>query len=246
MKTTAIKGIIIPLFVTLLCLILLTPTNVKAQDKPVKNTKTVRVERAMVINQNKKDAKLTDDQKAKIKDLRLENMKDLQSLKAKSEEIAAHLKTLNVAEKPDNKAVFKTIDEMVAVRGDIMKREFTFKQSVKALLTPDQLKELQLRQLNKRPDMGGRNQKWGRQGNRNFGHGQMMQRGGMNRPGQMQRGGMNRPGQMMQRGGGMNRPGQMMQHGQMGQGMNGQMPQVQMQKRFQMMRQAKADSTKVK
>ncbi|MDP4289690.1 MAG: Spy/CpxP family protein refolding chaperone [Bacteroidota bacterium] len=237
MKTVGIKGIFIPLAITLLCFIFISQNNAFAQDKPAKNVRTVRVERAKVINQGNANLKLTDDQKAKMKDLRFEQEKAMQSLKAQSQEMAAHLRTLKLADKPDNKAIFKTIDEMVAVHGDIMKRQITFEQSMKAILTPEQLKEFQIRQMNRRAHMGGRNQFWGQAGNRNFGRMQMMGRNGMNRPGmmgaQMGQGGMRPQGQMM------NRPNF---------GGNQMMPQVQMQKRIQMMRQhqMKADSTKAK
>jgi Spy/CpxP family protein refolding chaperone len=239
MKTNAIKGKFIPLLVTGLCLIFLAPHSIMAQDKQAKNVKTIKIE-TKEIRQEKSALKLTDDQKAKMKDLRVENMKVIQTLKAQSQELKAHLKTLNLAEKPDNKAIFKTIDELTANRGEIMKHMITFKQSVKAILTPEQLKAFELRRMNRHMGMGGHNQMWGQQGNRNFGRGQMMQRGGMNRPGIMRRGGQMGQGGMRPQGPMMNRPdndsGHMMPHGQM-------------QKRFQMMRQGRplpSDSTKLK
>jgi hypothetical protein len=257
MKTIAIKGRIIPLLITGLCLVFLASNSALAQNRQVKNVKTVRIE-AKEISQGNPALKLTVEQKAKIKDLRIENMKAVRTLKAQGEELKAHLKVLTIAGN-DNKAIFKTIDELTANHGDMMKRMITFKQSVKALLTPVQIKALELRVINKHLAMRRRNQMGRMQGNRNFGRGQMMQRGGMNRMGQMQRGGMNRPGQMMMRGG-MNRPGQMGQGGmrpqgqmmnrQGGQGFGGQMsPQAQMQRRMQMFRQrrpAVSDSTKTK
>ena len=248
MKTIAIKGRIIPLLVTGLCMIFLASNSALAQNRQAKNVKTVNIE-AKEVKKGNQALKLTVDQKAKIKDLRIENMKAVGTLKAQGEELKAHLKVLTIAGN-DNKAIFKTIDELTANHGDMMKRMITFKQSVKALLTPEQLKALELRGINKHMQMRRRNQMGRMQGNRNFGRGQMMQRGGMNRPGQMQRGGMNRPGQMMQRGqGGMRPQGQMMNR-QGGQGFNGQMsPQVQMQRRMQMMRQSRpavSDSTKTK
>jgi Spy/CpxP family protein refolding chaperone len=210
-----------------------------AQDRQAQNVKTIKIE-AKEIRQGNSALKLTDDQKAKMKDLRVDHMKAVQTLKAQSQEMKAHLKTLNLAEKPDNKAIFKTIDELTANQGEIMKHMITFKQSVKAILTPEQIKALELRRMNGHMRMGGRNQMWGQQGNRNFGPRPMMQRGGMNRPGMMQRGGQMGQGGMRPQGQMMNRPGnggrQMMQQGQM-------------QKRFMMIRQGHpmpADSTKTK
>ena len=260
MKTIAIKGRIIPLLITGLCLVFLASNSALAQNKQAKNVKTINIE-AKEVKQENNPAKLTDDQKAKIKDLRMENMKAVRTLKAQNEELKAHMKTLNIAEKPDNKAIFKSIDELTSNQAEMMKKMITFKQSVKALLTPEQLKALELRGgMNRHMGMGDRNQRGRMQGNRNFGRGQMMQRGGMNRMGQMQDGGMNRQGQMMQRGqgqmgqgqmgqGGMRQQGQMMNH-QGGQGFGGQMtPQAQMQRRMQMYRQGRpaiSDSTKTK
>jgi len=239
MKTNAIKGKIIPLLITVLCLIFLAPNNIMAQDRQAKNVKNIKIE-AKEIRQGNNALKLTDDQKAKMNDLRVEHMKAVQTLKAQSQELKAHLKTLNLAEKPDNKAIFKTIDELTANQGEIMKHMITFKQSMKTILTPDQLKALELRGMNRHMGMGGRNQIWGQQGNRNFGHRPMMQRGGMNRPGMMQRGGQMGQGGMRPQGQMTNRPdnggGQMMQQGPM-------------QKRFMMIRQGHplpADSTKTK
>jgi len=250
MKTIAIKGRIIPLLITGLCLVFLASNSALAQNKQAKNVKTVNIEAKEVKNENN-PAKLTDDQKAKIKDLRIENMKAVRTLKAQNEELKAHLKTLNIAEKPDNKAIFKTIDELTANQAEMMKKMITFKQSVKALLSPEQLKALELRGgMNRHMGMGDRNHMGRMQGNRNFGRGQMMQHGGMNRMGQMQDDEMNSPGQMMQRSqgqmgnGGMRSKGQMMNH------QGGQMaPQAQMQRRMQMFRQeriAVSDSTKTK
>lgn len=264
MKTNALKGIIIPLFITTVCSIFLVTNSALAQNNQTKKITNVRVEQAQVVNPGNEANKLTDDQKAKIKDMRIEHMKSIQTLKAQNAELTAHLKTLNIAEKPDNKAIFKTIDEITALRGDIMKRNITFEQSIKSLLTPEQIKALEMRRMNGRFAMGGRNQNFGQQGNRNSGRGQMgggqMGRGGM-RPqgqmmqrGQMGQGGMSPQGQMMQRGqmgqGGAMRPqGQMMQRGQMGQGGGQMMPQGQVQKRFQIIRQGQpnvSDTTKTK
>ena len=234
MKTKALKGIIIPLFITTICSIFLFTNSVLAQNNQTRKVTTVRVQSAQEVNPANAALKLTDDQKAKIKDLRIEHMKATQSLRAQNAELVAHLKTLNLAEKPDNKAIFKAIDEMTAMRGDIMKRNITFRQSIKAILTPEQIKAMELRKMNGRFAMGARNQNRGQQGNRNFGRGQMQQRG------QMGRGGMRPQGQMMQRGpkgqGGMGPQGPMMNR--QGQGLGGgqMMPQGQMQRRFQIIR----------
>ena len=227
MKTIAIKGLIINLFITGLSLIILAPNTAIAQDKPERNVKTVRVEKTIRGNQHKMVSRLTEDQKTKIKDLRLDHMKAIQLLKAQSEELAAHLKTLNLAEKPDNKAIFKTIDEMMTTRGEIMKRMFSFKQALKAILTPEQIKEMEARHFNNRLGMGNMHQRWGQQGGRNFGRGDMMQQNRMHSEQMEQQQMMQQQQMMMHHQQMMNQQGQEFGDGQMS-------PQMQMKRRFQM------------
>ena len=236
MKTISIKGLIINLFITGLSLIILAPNNAIAQNKPEKNIKTVRVEKAFRGHEGKMVAKLTADQKTKIKDLRLEHMKAIRLLKAQSEELEAHFKTLNLAEKPDNKAIFKTIDEMTATRGEIMKRMVSFKQAFKSILTPEQIKEMELRQLNNRLGLNNMNQNRGQQGGRNFGRQHMMHSGQMPQEQMMQQQMMMKHQQMM------NHQGPNFGDGQMS-------PQMQMKKRFKVIQEDQPktpDTTTVK
>ena len=189
MKANRMKGMFIPVFITWLCLVFLMPNNVMAQNKPEEVMK-VRTERAVRSDQGKKATQLSEDQKGKIKDLRIDHAKAIELLKAESAEYAAHLKTLNLAENPNNKAIFKTIDEMMTNRGEIMKRMVSFKQAFKAILTPEQIKEMEARHLYSRMEKGGKNQRFNQRGRRDFGSGQMIQRDWMSRQGQMQHGQM--------------------------------------------------------
>jgi Spy/CpxP family protein refolding chaperone len=81
---------------------------------------------------------LTEDQMTKIKSLRLEMMKETNPLKAQMKEKKAHLNTLAIAEKADMKAIEKTIDEMGAIRVQMMKAHAKMRQDVRAILTDDQ------------------------------------------------------------------------------------------------------------
>jgi len=81
---------------------------------------------------------LTEDQMTKIKSLRLETMKETTPLKAQMKEKKAHLNTLAIAEKADMKAIEKTIDEMGAIRVQMMKAHAKMRQGVRAILTDDQ------------------------------------------------------------------------------------------------------------
>ncbi len=89
MKTKALKGIIIPLFITTICSIFLVTNSVMAQNNPNKKVTTVRVERARVVDSGNAANKLTAEQKTKIQDLRIEHMIAIQTLKAQNAELTS-------------------------------------------------------------------------------------------------------------------------------------------------------------
>ncbi len=77
---------------------------------------------------------LTDDQKKKIEDLQLAHLKEVNQTRALLKEKQAHLRTLQVADKPDNNAINKTIDEITSIKNDLMKKHEAHRQAVRALL----------------------------------------------------------------------------------------------------------------
>ncbi len=81
---------------------------------------------------------LTDVQKQKIEDLNLAHTKDMTSLKNQMNEKDAHLKTLQTADKADMTAINKTIDEISALKADMMKKCTANRQSIRDLLTDKQ------------------------------------------------------------------------------------------------------------
>ncbi|OFX36022.1 MAG: hypothetical protein A2X08_08185 [Bacteroidetes bacterium GWA2_32_17] len=81
---------------------------------------------------------LTDVQKQKIEDLTLAHTKSMTGFKNQMNEKNAHLKTLQSADKADMTAINKTIDEISAIKGDMMKTCAANKQSIRALLTDKQ------------------------------------------------------------------------------------------------------------
>ena len=87
---------------------------------------------------------LTDVQKTRIKDLMYERNKDKQMMKAQLAEKKAHLRTLTLADAPDRNAINKTIDEMSALQGNMMKHSIDMKFNIKSVLTPDQCKEWEM------------------------------------------------------------------------------------------------------
>ncbi len=81
---------------------------------------------------------LTDQQKKQIEDFHLAHMKEMTPLKNQMGEKRAHLKTLRTADKPDNNAINKTIDEITNLQNQMMKKCETHFQSVRGILTDKQ------------------------------------------------------------------------------------------------------------
>lgn len=81
---------------------------------------------------------LTDVQKQKIEDLKLAHTKAMTGFKNQMNEKNAHLKTLQSADKADMAAINKTIDEISAIKADMMKTCAANKQSIRSLLTDKQ------------------------------------------------------------------------------------------------------------
>jgi Spy/CpxP family protein refolding chaperone len=81
---------------------------------------------------------LTDDQTAKIKKIKTAYLKDVMQLKNQLAEKKAHQRTLMTVDKPDVAAIDKTIDEIGALKIEMMKKEAKHKVAVRALLTDEQ------------------------------------------------------------------------------------------------------------
>ena len=82
--------------------------------------------------------KLTDEQKAKLKDLKIAHQKETLKLRNKMGELHAHLRTLSTAEVADMKAINATIDEITQTQNQMMKSREGFKQQIRAMLTEEQ------------------------------------------------------------------------------------------------------------
>jgi Spy/CpxP family protein refolding chaperone len=81
---------------------------------------------------------LTDEQKAKIKDLHLATYKETKPLRNQLGELKAKQRTLTTADKPDMNAINANIDEITKVANQLMKSRAAFRQKVRALLTDEQ------------------------------------------------------------------------------------------------------------
>jgi|YNPMSStandDraft_2_1061718.scaffolds.fasta_scaffold22507_2 Spy/CpxP family protein refolding chaperone len=81
---------------------------------------------------------LTDEQKKKIEELEIAHLKEVNLIKAQLKEKHAHLNTLQLAEKPNNSEINKTIDEITSLKNEMMKKHETNRQNIRALLTDKQ------------------------------------------------------------------------------------------------------------
>lgn len=81
---------------------------------------------------------LNAEQKTKIETLKIKHLKEVTPLRNELDEKKAHLKTLKSMEKVDRDAINKTIDEITALQGKIMKMKVNHRLDVAALLTDEQ------------------------------------------------------------------------------------------------------------
>lgn len=124
---------------------------------------------------------LTPEQRSAIKDLRTAHFRKIDLLSAEIAEKEARMNTLKLAEKADEKAIDRTIDEISKLRGDLMKEREAHHRNVKSLLTDDQKVRYDARLGKGRGEgFGPDNDRPGRQGQ---GRGRGQGRGNGNRQG---------------------------------------------------------------
>lgn len=83
--------------------------------------------------------KLTDDQQKQMTELRAQFREETMKINNLINEKKAHLKTLIDTENRDMKDLDKTIAELTALKGDLIKKGITHRDSVKKILTPEQM-----------------------------------------------------------------------------------------------------------
>lgn len=81
---------------------------------------------------------LTEEQKTKMKEIRLGHLKETQPLKNQLGELKARQKTLSTAEKPDMKAIDSNIDDITKVQNQLFKKSAAAHQQIRSLLNDEQ------------------------------------------------------------------------------------------------------------
>lgn len=92
---------------------------------------------------------LTEEQDAKITNLRTQHLKEVTPLRNELNEKRARLRTLQSADKQDLNAINKTIDEMGALRTSIQKKGAAHRAEVASLLTDEQRVAFNARKANR-------------------------------------------------------------------------------------------------
>lgn len=82
--------------------------------------------------------KLTEEQKAKMKDIRTASYKEIKQLENQMGELKAKQRTLTMADKPDMNAINANIDEITKVQNKMMKIRAANHQQIRSLLTDEQ------------------------------------------------------------------------------------------------------------
>ncbi|MCF6240337.1 MAG: Spy/CpxP family protein refolding chaperone [Bacteroidales bacterium] len=81
---------------------------------------------------------LTPEQQTKLKELHTAHMKEMTSIKNQLQEKKAHLKTLRTSDNPNMNEIDKTIDEITALTGKMMKQRERMIQDIRKELTEEQ------------------------------------------------------------------------------------------------------------
>jgi Spy/CpxP family protein refolding chaperone len=102
------------------------------------------------MRQNGMMQNLTDDQKTKMKELKISLYKTVQPLHNQMEELKAKQHTLTTSEKPDLKAINSNIDEITKVQNQLMKAMAAHHQEIRSLLTEEQRIQFDSKSIKKR------------------------------------------------------------------------------------------------
>ncbi len=112
---------------------------------------------------------LTEDQQEKIKDLRVDQMKQMTQYRNNLKEKRATLRKLQTQENPDMEAINNTIEEMGQIRTEMHKARAEHHQEIREILTEEQRAIFDAR-MGKHGRMAGRHNNCPRMG-RGFGPG---------------------------------------------------------------------------
>lgn len=93
---------------------------------------------------------LSGDQEQKIEKIKFPHKKEMMLMKNLLAEKKAHLKTLETTDNADMNAINKTIEEIGAIKTDMMKKKAAHEQEIRKILNEEQRLQYDLRHMNKK------------------------------------------------------------------------------------------------
>jgi len=99
---------------------------------------------------------LTEEQQAKMEDLRLQHQKEMIPLQSQIESLRSELHLAMTADKFDKGKVEKIVNDMQKVRTQLQMSRVLHQQAVRELLTPEQRKKFDLHILSRKGPRGGK------------------------------------------------------------------------------------------
>lgn len=110
------------------------------QQRPLRDRGETQFQRNREMNPRiQRTPFFTEEQQEAMKEIRLESASEIKPLRNKLNELEAHQKTLSTADKADMKAINKNIEEIGEIKTEIAKIQAKQKQSIRSLLTKEQL-----------------------------------------------------------------------------------------------------------
>jgi len=119
---------------------------------------------------------LTEEQRSKIADLRLDMQKEMTTVRAQAASLRAELKLAMVADKFDEGKVKNLHGKLSELRAKMSLKKLMNKRAVRNLLTPEQQKKFDMKMLSergKRVGKRGKGMREGKRGKRGRFHGEM-------------------------------------------------------------------------
>ncbi|WP_346861924.1 periplasmic heavy metal sensor [uncultured Draconibacterium sp.] len=135
MKTRVLSMVLIAVFAISLTTMAQNP---KTQKKNLEQKEMMMKHRDGDMNK-RFDTFFTEEQQAKVKELRLESAKKIKPLKNELNELQAKQQTLSTADKADLSAINSNIDKMSKVKADIAKIMAKQHQEIRSMLSEEQL-----------------------------------------------------------------------------------------------------------
>lgn len=81
---------------------------------------------------------LSEEQQAQMKEIRVKFLKETQDSRNQLEEMRAHQHTLMTADQPNEKEIYRNIDQMTQVKKEMMKERIKMQTEVNSILTEEQ------------------------------------------------------------------------------------------------------------